>query len=168
MQGLSITSSIAASIGIAGSSWLAGNISSLSTISIPSLLDTPSVSPHILALQWRNVFTRGKSSMPPGAIIIALSYGYLSYNQRSGGIHSWKRYLVAGMLTLCIVPFTIFMMSSTNEALLKIAEGEVGEGRKGITMETTRELLERWRGLNLIRSVFPLFGTGVALWTLLG
>ncbi|KAJ0162697.1 hypothetical protein CTA2_4162 [Colletotrichum tanaceti] len=60
-------------------------------------------------------------------------------------------YAAAGALSLAILPFTLTVMSSTNNALLAGAQGASTLG-----LSETTELLMRWRTLNAVRGFISL------------
>lgn len=107
---------------------------------------------------WQHLFLTGTKTGPRVALVTFLSLAYSAYDRYHQGV-AWKPYVVAGALSLAIVPYTIVVMSPTNNALMA--------GAKGITTvgwaEAT-ELLARWRTLNFARSFFSLAGATVGLW----
>lgn len=136
----------------------------LSLLAIPGLLSTTTPVPtQLLAQQWAGIYHRGKVLGPQTALFGLLGYGYLAYERSSRGL-SWAKFVWAAGLTLGIVPFTVVFMDPTNQALLQVAAGvgaATGEG-------ALRELLVKWKGLNLMRSIFPLAGAALGLWGLVG
>lgn len=190
MAGLQPTTILAASAGILGSAWNSGKNphnnsrrrrlgsgrltrgptihtggqAMLSALAIPGLLSTNSAVPtQILAEQWAGIYNRGKVLGPQAAAISLLGYGYLMYD-RSRQSRGWGKYVAAAALTVGIVPFTAFFMGNTNQALLEVAAGRAGN----LSSEAVRELLVKWRGLNLVRSLFPLAGALLGLYELVG
>lgn len=136
----------------------------LSLLAVPGLLsaDVPS---QLLAKQWEGIFTRGKALGPRMALVSLAGYAYLMYDRRSQG-QSYTSYIAAAVLSLGIMPYTIVFMSATNNALLGVAAGGGGAATKTLGESAVRELVTRWKGLNLVRSVFPLVGAVVGLWSL--
>lgn len=134
----------------------------LSILAIPGLLSAngPLPAPQILAQQWAGIYHRGKLLGPQTAVVAALGYGWLAYDHGRGG--RWSTFAGAAALTLAIGPFTVMFMDPTNRALLEIAGGTAGV----LGEAAVEELLLRWKGLNLIRSVWPLAGAVVGLWGL--
>jgi hypothetical protein len=84
----------------------------------------------------------------------------VAYQQKGQGQPAWTRYGLAGALTIGIVPFTIIAMTATNNALMQVASGATALGE-----DATRSLLLKWKGLNMVRSMLPLAGAVVGLWT---
>ncbi|KAI3399970.1 hypothetical protein diail_5126 [Diaporthe ilicicola] len=165
MAGLQPTTILAAAAGILGSAWNSGGQAMLSVLAIPGLLSTSSpVSTQILAQQWAGLYNRGKVLGPQAAAVSLLGYGYLMYD-RSRQSRGWGKYVGAAALTVAIVPFTKFFMDETNQALLGVAAGAAGSS---LSSEAVRELLGRWKGLNLVRSLFPLAGALLGLHELVG
>lgn len=137
----------------------------LSLLAIPGLLSTTTPVPNqLLAQQWAGIYNRGKVLGPQTALFGLLGYSYLAYERNSRGL-SWSKFLWAAGLTLGIVPFTVIFMDPTNQALLQVAVGGVGAATGE---EALRELLIKWKDLNLMRSSFPLAGAALGLWGLVG
>lgn len=135
----------------------------LSLLAIPGLLSTTTPIPtQLLAQQWAGIYNRGKALGPQTALFGLLGYSYLAYERSSRGL-SWSKFLWAAGLTLGIVPFTVVFMDPTNQALLQVAAGGVGAATGEGAL---RELLIKWKGLNLMRSIFPLAGAALGLWGL--
>lgn len=141
-------------LGLAGTAlslFLSGAISSISLLTIPVVLIQSSSDSQALQF-WKTIFDRGKIQGPVVATVAGVLHVSSSY-LRSG---SWRevsttRWLAAGA-TAAIVPFTLLVMEPlANGALVRAATSGVGKAG-------TRELIERWRVLNLIRSVLPLVG----------
>ncbi|EOO00850.1 hypothetical protein UCRPA7_3694 [Phaeoacremonium minimum UCRPA7] len=98
---------------------------------------------------------------PQMALVSMLGYAYLIYDRRSQG-QSYSGYAAAAGLSLAIMPYTIILMSPTNNALLGVASGAT----KTLSESAVRELLVKWKGLNLVRSVIPFVGAVLGLWSL--
>lgn len=134
----------------------------LSLLAIPGLLSTTTPVPtQLLAQQWAGIYNRGKVLGPQTAVLAVFGYGYLAYERSSRGV-GWAKFAGAAALTLGIVPFTVIFMDPTNQALLKVAAGAgvIGEG-------ALSDLLLKWKGLNLVRSIFPLAGAVLGFWGLM-
>ncbi|KAK1980808.1 hypothetical protein LZ30DRAFT_594071 [Colletotrichum cereale] len=157
MPQLGLATTITTATGILGCAWWAGATASLSTFSVPAILQTSSDPAHALRL-WRHIFLNGASTGPKVALVIFLSLAYTAYDQHSRAV-VWKPYATAGVLSLCIVPFTLVFMSSTNDALMAGAQGV-----ETLAWSETAELLRRWQVLNLARSLISLASAGIGLW----
>lgn len=101
--------------------------------------------------------------MPIVAVTSLAAFAYTAYDRSRRGL-DWKRYATAGALTLAIVPFTLIFMHPTNQALLQIAGG--GTTAAVVNDESVRALITKWAGLNLTRSLLPLAGAVVGIWSL--
>lgn len=133
----------------------------LSVLAIPGLLSTSSpVGAQLLAQQWAGIYNRGKVLGPQAAVLSLLGYGWLVYDRRSRGL-PWTTFVGAAALSLGIVPFTVIFMDPTNQALLGVAGGATALGETAV-----QALLVEWKGLNLVRSLFPLAGAVLGLWGL--
>ncbi|KAI9838843.1 MAG: hypothetical protein M1819_004049 [Sarea resinae] len=179
MAAITTTDTIRAAqaIGITTSAFLAGTITSISVLSVPSLLLAPS---PVAAEQWAALYDRGKKYAPSLAVFGSLFHAlaaYQAYNHPFAVAHpsAWKLYAVAAVATVAIAPYTLLVMAPTNDSLhqkeqeLKgqgLAE-DVKEGALGLGGESTKALLDRWGTLNLIRGVFPLVGAAAAVWATL-
>ncbi|KAM7194266.1 protein of unknown function (DUF1772) domain containing protein [Naviculisporaceae sp. PSN 640] len=100
---------------------------SLSVILVPRLLESPS---PLMLRQWMATFDQGKKLIPSLCGVSALGYFTLSvwhfrfnslqgYGSGFGGPRLGKIYLLAGLLTLGIVPYTRLVMWGTNLELMK-------------------------------------------------
>lgn len=151
--------------GILGAGWASGGIAALSLVTIPALL-TSSLPGPVLARQWASVYNKGKALMPVVAGLSLVAFGFASYQSRQYG-NRWKQYASAAGLTIAIVPFTLGLMSGVNGQLMSQAAGAVGAA-DATTAHDTLELLKKWSTLNLTRSLWPLLGAAIGLWTLVG
>ncbi|PVH82444.1 DUF1772-domain-containing protein [Cadophora sp. DSE1049] len=168
---------IAQVIGLGGAAWLSGNIASLSLITIPTLLNshtqsqsqpsspsskTSPLTPHTIALQWRQTYELGKSQNRPISLAIASSFAFLAFKASSaaGPRNQVMLYGLAAVLTMGIAPFTALVMSGTNERLIGMSEGKgVGmSGKEDVEGKEVRGMLEGWGRLNGVRSLLPLLG----------
>lgn len=137
----------------------------LSALAIPGFLSAPAVPAQTLAQQWQGLFARGKVLGPQLAVASLLGYGYLAYQRKTAtgpDRQGWAGYVAAAALAISIVPFTIVFMNPTNIALQNVAFGT----DKTTSETAVRELLVKWKGLNLVRSFFPLAGAILGFWTL--
>lgn len=98
--------------------------------------------------------------MPKFAATSALAYLYSAYNTHSLG-GNWQGFAAAAVVTLSIVPWTIFVMASTNNTLHRVARAEEKRSDQEVA-----DLVGRWNVLNSVRSFFPLVGTIIGAWTL--
>ncbi|KAK2014962.1 DUF1772-domain-containing protein [Colletotrichum eremochloae] len=157
MQQLGFTTTITTATGILGCAWWAGAGASVSMFTVPAILQSSSEPAHALRL-WRHIFLNGASTGPKVALVTFLSLAYTAYDHHNRGA-GWKPYATAGVLSLAIVPFTLILMSSTNNALMAGAQG-----LETLTWSETTELLTRWRTLNFVRSLISLASAGLGMW----
>jgi len=139
---------------------------------VPSLLLAPS---PILARQWQESFDRDKVINPAIALVSAVSYFWLSWRLYGGLNHpKAEMYALSAICALGIAPYTTFIMMPTNRKLftkydemkgLSVQEKatDVGLARG----ESTKERVDRWGALNLVRGMFPLVGAVLGLWATL-
>lgn len=133
----------------------------------PSILGSlreDKIPPAVPIKQWRSIFETGKTQNPPVAAISAAAFLYLAWSVRPGAQlfrasspRCHLLYSTAAVLTVSIVPFTIAVMSKTNNALLAKAAGE-RPGSSEATSSEVQTLIEKWITLNGIRSLLPLAG----------
>ncbi len=130
-------------------------------LSVPGLL-AAQIPSRTLAIQWQAIYDRGKVAAPGIAILSLLGYVYLAYSHYHEG-REWRGFAVAALLTIGIAPFTLIAMAPTNNTLIGVANGAI----TSVGDEAARQLVEKWGGLNLTRSLLPLAGSIVGLWSLL-
>jgi len=112
-----------------------------------------------IAEQWQRLYNIGKAQVPPVAAGVAVSFGYLAWSVRGDALFKQAPlsrtalFSTAAIMTLGIVPFTLVVMSSTNDALRKKAVSTSESSG-----EETIDLIERWTTLNRLRSFLPLAG----------
>ncbi|KAL0565779.1 hypothetical protein V5O48_016244 [Marasmius crinis-equi] len=101
--------------------------------------------------------------MPTLAAIASSAYFYLAYRFSEYSHSLTRKYVVAGLLTLGILPYARLVMAGTNDELIDKAVSVPTE-RKNVADEgAVRELIERWSTMNLVRGLLPLTGTLMAL-----
>lgn len=143
----------------------------LSTITVPVLLDTTTHPPQLLH-QWVRTYHYGHISLPTISIATAVLYFYIAACQSSRK-KPWRRAALVGGLTLIMVPFTWVCMTATNNVLFGLqreswnlnqnqTDGVAG-GEVTATLEGVRELVVRWGWMHLVRSLFPLVAAVVGL-----
>ncbi len=110
-------------------------------------------STELAATQWAPSYKRATLMQAPLAVI-----GFLS------GVAAWwlgsgLPWLIAALLILAVVPFTLIIIEpTTNKQLL--APG------RDLRSDETRELLVRWGRLHAIRSVLGLIASVIFIWQL--
>ncbi|EEQ33058.1 hypothetical protein McanMca71_003772 [Microsporum canis] len=190
-------------VGLTASGMMAGAIISYSTVLIPSITlpagsgpasydsnHKPGTPISHIATQWRHAYNIGKSSMPFCAIGAGSAYAYLAYvfrhetTLRVADVRTSNWYLLASGLVMSIIPYTLMVMSPTNNSLLSRAEVTDAEAMTGVSKakeaasrasdsKATREdvevlnWLKGWAELNVVRGLFPLAATLSALYATL-
>lgn len=160
----------------------AGNIASVSVLTVPALKRSHSrdgVSSESLARQWLCIYGVGKSQAPPVALVTSACLAYLAWSFREGGQlgegmpknTAWL-YGAAALLTLGIVPYTLILMSHTNNLLSAKAAQALESRQEGATItfdgNEFSKLLNRWANYNIVRSLLPLSGAITALVAVVG
>lgn len=146
---------------------------SLSLITVPVLLSpspSPSPSPsHLLLSQWARMYHYGFQMTPTAAIGTFLIYTYISIAKQRAR-KPWRLFMLAGLTTLSIIPFTLLVMLPTNNELFRLEGlGKQLEGKEGgREMEEVKGLVRRWSWLHVGRSLLPLVGAVLGMVGTLG
>ncbi|KAJ3809476.1 hypothetical protein EV368DRAFT_48170 [Lentinula lateritia] len=166
MTALPNATRIAVALGLTGSAWCSGAIMSCSFIAVSALLDPsiPSAAAGHTSIIWQNVYKRGKESIPFVAMSTSAAFVYAAYTVPNPlSLESIQRsktlLLFGGLLTVGIIPFTLMVMKSTNDALHAKAASVQRRSKEGsVTLldDGTKELARTWNILNFIRGLFPL------------
>jgi len=113
-------------------------------------------SDELLLTQWRLMYTRGAAVVPALTFIAAACNFVNAYNVRFQPQST--RFLVGGLLPVAILPFTFITLRPMHNELTS-REQKADAARKGpLKSVGTRELVERWSSLNVVRSVMALMG----------
>lgn len=112
-----------------------------------------SCSTELAATEWAPSYERATLMQAPLAIVGCLA-GVAVWWLGAGA--SW---LLAALLLLSVVPFTLIVIAPTNKALL--AARDLGSSE-------TRGLLVKWGRLHAVRSVLGLLATVIYIWQLAG
>jgi hypothetical protein len=173
MNGSPLLTRAIQTVGISTSLILSGIIMAGSLTLTPRLLESPT---PLLLRQWDNMYEQGKTRVGPVAVIPALSYFYLAYQEHTAAFSApWKvnAYIAAGLFALAIAPYTLLIMKSTNGKLkAKAAETRALERTDvvvevGLGAETAHKLLDFWALLNLGRGSIVAISGVLGLWTAL-
>ncbi|ORY69643.1 uncharacterized protein BCR38DRAFT_333493 [Pseudomassariella vexata] len=146
-------------------SFLSGAMASLSTMVTPLFLDTDN-EPAQLLRHWARLYHYGHLALPALSVATCGLYGYTALSKRASGRANWRRYAVAGAMTIAMVPFTWYVMVPTNNTLFRLeASARKSESGSGSLAELSviQELVVRWAWLHIGRSVFPLIGAIMGL-----
>lgn len=164
---------VAQALGITVSSFWAGATFSISTFLVPQLLAAPV---PLAVTSWAKMFNLGKKMAPPISILAAAAYGYVAYSLPNTPGYTTRdkdfwRYVAAALFSGAVGPYTIIVMSSTNNALLEKAAGVAAAGEKVVQSTSeeagARALIDRWGVLNLIRASLLVTSAGIGAWTAL-
>ena len=93
--------------------------------------------------------------MPSLAVGTFTLYATSSYKAHAVG-EIWLKPLLAGVITLSLVPFTWVTMTPTNYALFDLYDQ--GKAEKKVDFGQVRRLVVKWNWLHIVRSLFPLLG----------
>ncbi|KAH6722848.1 hypothetical protein BKA61DRAFT_626151 [Leptodontidium sp. MPI-SDFR-AT-0119] len=129
---------------------LSGAMISLSTITIPVFLDTDTEPAHLLR-HWARLYHYGHIYMPTLCVTTFALYVFTAIRHSSNG-KKWRNYVIAGLTTITMVPFTWFRMKALVETTALTVD-----------LVQIREIVVTWAWLHIARSMFPLVGAIVGL-----
>ncbi|PVH83182.1 hypothetical protein DL98DRAFT_652755 [Cadophora sp. DSE1049] len=168
---------LAQTLGITSSLILSGMTLSTSLNTVPRLLESP---PSLLLQQWGHMYDRGKRTGPPIALLSSTTFLYLAYKAHTSPSLSatpnkvWP-YILAGILSISIIPYTFAVLMPTNRQLLRKVEvlGKVELSREDeVEMRdaerSAHQLVDWWGVLNLGRGVLLVCSGVVGVWASLG
>ncbi|KAK3898726.1 hypothetical protein C8A05DRAFT_47035 [Staphylotrichum tortipilum] len=148
------TTSLQAAAVVSGS-FLTGAMMSLSLISVPVFLDTTPQVPQLFR-QWARTYHYGHLVLPTLSVCTFGLYGLAALRKRAAQ-RPWLPSLLAGVVTVLMVPFTwIFMVPTNNQLFLLEAASALDPDVMGMAAGTA--LVVYWSRLHLARSLFPLAG----------
>jgi Domain of unknown function (DUF1772) len=128
---------------------------SLSLMAVPVLLDTTTQAPQLFH-QWARMYHYGHQVLPTMAVGTFLLYNYVAVKKRRAR-KSWGVFVLAGVMTLSMLPFTWIFMVPTNNELFRLEGVSKAEPLvRGIV--EAKELVVKWSWLHLTRSLLPLAG----------
>ncbi|KAI9681074.1 MAG: hypothetical protein M1822_007148 [Bathelium mastoideum] len=133
----------------------------LSTVVVPVLLETNST-PSPLLRQWVRLYHYGHIYMPAACVATCGLYGYAALCKRTANRKQWLIYAASGAMTSAMVPFTWAAMAPTNNVLFRL-EVSATSSTSAADLRAVQELLVKWAGLHIVRSVFPLLGAILGL-----
>jgi ABC-type iron transport system FetAB permease component len=111
-------------------------------------MDTNTDANHMIA-QWSRTYHYGHIILPGICIGTCGLYAFSALRSNK----NWRRYAVAGIMTLTLVPFTWIIMTPTNNTLFALeAAGNVSD------LGYVHRLVVKWTWMHAARSVFPLIG----------
>ncbi|KAE9364960.1 DUF1772-domain-containing protein [Stipitochalara longipes BDJ] len=136
-------------------SFLSGAMMSLSLMAVPVLLETTTEAPQLF-FQWVRMYHYGHQVLPTMAVGTFLLYSY-TCTKRTKAKKPWGFFGLAGLATISMLPFTWFVMVSTNSELFRLeAASKVDPLVMGIL--GAKQLVVKWSWLHFTRSLMPLVG----------
>lgn len=141
-----------------------GSQFSLSFVSGAALLADSDANEATVLTQFKAIFRRGFVLCPPFAAISTLAnlgnafICWRSIDCDHAGVA--LRYVLAGLCTASLIPFTLMFVVRSEGLLLEKSAGRTEDG-KAKTLSSaagTRGLVEDWARLNYMRTLFPLLG----------
>ncbi|TLD29128.1 hypothetical protein PspLS_03653 [Pyricularia sp. CBS 133598] len=133
----------------------------LSIFAVPRLLESPG---PLMLQQWDKMFVSGRAILPAADMLSAVGFLILAYS-RVFGERTAKMYTLAAALSVGIVPYTVLVMSRTNNKLRRRAEltksmSITDELESAEVRESDKFLVDHWGVLNLGRAAM-LAGAGL-------
>lgn len=152
----------------------------ISLLAIPVFFET-TTKPTQLFRQWLRMFYYGHRGHPAMAILTLALYAISAWRRYTES-RSWKSLVLAGVVTVCMTPFTWVVMMPTNTRIYGLATGEAememeteletgtgtGEEEEKVDIQQAKRLVRKWGVLHLIRSFFPLAAAGIGMGHILG
>jgi hypothetical protein len=165
---------VAQVLGLTGTAALAGVVFSFSGLVVPRILESPT---PLLLNQWKHAYHVGKARVPPLAGVCASSFLYLAYEAHKHTANTvpykWKVYVTSALLTLGIMPYTLFIMQPTNRKLVSKEEETRGLAvtdtivEAGLGGETAHALVDKWATMNIGRVALLGAAAVLAAWATL-
>jgi hypothetical protein len=112
--------------------------------------------------QWARLYHYGHIYLPALCVTTCGAYGYAALGKTGAGRQARKRYALAAISTIAMVPFTWMVMTPTNDVLFSL-----GASGSGVELGLVRDLVVKWAWLHTTRSLSPLLGAFVGFATLL-
>ncbi|KAI1197714.1 hypothetical protein F5X97DRAFT_170893 [Nemania serpens] len=140
-------------------SFLSGAMMSLYFIAVPVFLETTQDAGQ-LYVQWARMYYYGRALLPILSILTLLLYVHVAGRRWVTG-RPWRSWILAGLISTLMIPFTWLVMSPTNDTLFAF-EAVAKSGGVLPTLAEAQSLVTKWNTLHLTRSLFPLAGAIVA------
>lgn len=145
---------------------LTGKITAHGLVTVPALLlarEHDGLSRDAILKIWHRMYQRGHAHSPKIAAVTSSAFVYLSWCASRTTVVRAPMFLfaTAAALVTGIVPFTIVLMGSTNNALIESAADEhapLNSPMQRPDKKTSEQLLTQWATLTGIRGLLPLAG----------
>jgi hypothetical protein len=140
---------------------------SLSYFPIPLLHNTiTSTTVQHTLHQLTTFLSYGDPLVPLTAISITLMHWTHAYHLHARSNPLFTNYVLAGLPTLFMIPYTIILVFPVNRQMARLKEkAEKEEGSVGV--EEVRKSLRGWNRRHVVRSLMPIVGVVVGLGGLL-
>ncbi|RYP41568.1 hypothetical protein DL767_000910 [Monosporascus sp. MG133] len=160
-----MSATVAQATAVVTGAFLSGAMMSLSLVAVPVFLDTTDHAPQLFG-EWARMYHYGHQALPTMAVGTLLLYGYTAARRRSAG-KSWRTFALAGLTTVCMLPFTWLIMVPGNNELFRL---ETVSKTEPLVMgiDDARQLVTNWAQLHFMRTLFPLAGAIVGVMGMLG
>jgi len=124
-------------------------------MAVPVLLDTTTEAPQLF-FQWTRMYHYGHQVLPTMAVGTFLLYMY-TFMKRRTAQKPWANFVLAGVTTLSMLPFTWIFMVPTNNELFRLQKVSMDDP-KVMGIEGAKELVVKWTWMHATRSLLPLAG----------
>ncbi|EEA23446.1 conserved hypothetical protein [Talaromyces marneffei ATCC 18224] len=116
-----------------------------------------------LSLFAVRMYHYGHMVPPTMAVGTFLLYSYTAIKKRRAK-QPWRHWLIVGLTTLTMVPFTWLVMAPINNRLFGLQKGSLAEPTV-VTIAEAKELVIKWSRMHMTRSFMPLAGSVMgAMW----
>ncbi|RYC61610.1 hypothetical protein CHU98_g4605 [Xylaria longipes] len=135
--------------------FLSGAMMSLCFIAVPVFLETAQDAGQ-LYVQWARMYYYGRALLPVLSILTLLLYVHVAGRRWVTG-RPWRSWILAGLISALMIPFTWLVMSPTNDTIFAF-EAVAKSGGVLPTLEKAQSLVAKWSMLHFTRALFPLVG----------
>ncbi|KAJ9112417.1 hypothetical protein QFC20_002205 [Naganishia adeliensis] len=105
---------------------------------------------------WKRLYIRGKAIGLPMTLISASLWSYLAYHTPDP--HTSRLYTICAAIIPTFVPYTLIMMKSTDEGLIRAATDDK------VDPTYVKKLFEKWYKLHIGRALILAISSVVGIW----
>lgn len=128
-----------------------GGLIFTSYVHVPGYVKT--TNDDILLDQWQTMGAIGKSIVPPLALVAGAANLVNSYLTHTQPQH--YRFMVAGLLSVAVLPYTMLFLGPTNVELAKRANRSQAQDPE-LKDQTSTQLIQRWADRSAVRGFLLL------------
>ncbi|RAK77444.1 DUF1772 domain-containing protein [Aspergillus fijiensis CBS 313.89] len=142
--------------GVISSSLAAGTIFTFSFTGVSTAQLAVHESTRLAAQQWVHVHRKSHNLGTPLIVLSEVCFGLVTAQKQS------QQLLTAATACMGIVPYTIVALKGPEMVLFAAADSEC-QARSAYSTRDIQTALARWGTLNLVRTIFPLLGSFLAI-----